>query len=53
MAEIHEEISAIREAPVIDTKRAQVGVNVSQEMLTQLPTARRGESLILEFSERE
>lgn len=40
MAEIQEEITVIGEAPVIDTKRAQVGINFTQEMLMQLPTAR-------------
>ncbi len=40
MAEIEEEITVVGKAPVIDTKRTQVGINITQEMLMQLPTAR-------------
>jgi hypothetical protein len=37
---ISEEIVVQGKAPVIDTKRAQVGVNVGEEMIMSLPTAR-------------
>ena len=40
MAEIMEEITVIGEAPVIDTKRARVGVNITEDMIMDLPTAR-------------
>lgn len=40
MAELSEEITVIGQAPVIDTKRAQVGVNVTEDMIMKLPTAR-------------
>jgi hypothetical protein len=40
MADITEEIVVVGQAPVIDTKRAQVGVNVGEEMIMGLPTAR-------------
>jgi len=40
LAKIEEEIIVVATAPIIDTKRAEVGVNVTQEMLMQLPTAR-------------
>jgi len=40
MTELSEEITVVGEAPVIDTKKAQVGVNISEEMIMDLPTAR-------------
>ncbi len=40
MSNITEEIVVIGQAPVIDTKRAQVGVNIGEEMIMGLPTAR-------------
>ena len=40
MADINEEIVVIGQAPVIDTKRAQVGINVGEDMIMGLPTAR-------------
>jgi hypothetical protein len=40
IADITEEIVVVGQAPVIDTKRAQVGVNVGEEMIMGLPTAR-------------
>ena len=40
MANINEEIVVVGQAPVIDTKRTQVGVNVGEEMIMGLPTAR-------------
>jgi hypothetical protein len=39
-AVISEEVTVVSQAPVIDTKRANVGVNVSEEMIMRLPTAR-------------
>ena len=39
-AAITEEVVVVGQAPVIDTKRAQVGVNVGEEMIMGLPTAR-------------
>jgi len=39
-AAIEEEVTVIGETPVIDTKKTQVGVNISQEMIMSLPTAR-------------
>lgn len=35
-----EEITVVAENPVIDTKRARVGVNITEEMIMDLPTAR-------------
>ena len=40
MADISEEIVVVGETPVIDTKRTLVGVNVGEEMIMGLPTAR-------------
>ncbi|MBW1792002.1 MAG: carboxypeptidase regulatory-like domain-containing protein, partial [Deltaproteobacteria bacterium] len=40
MATLQEEVVVVSQAPVIDTKRVQVGVNISNEMLMGLPTAR-------------
>ncbi|MEE8603897.1 MAG: carboxypeptidase regulatory-like domain-containing protein, partial [Candidatus Aminicenantaceae bacterium] len=40
MADITEEIVVVGQAPIIDTKRAQVGVNIGEEMIMGLPTAR-------------
>jgi len=40
MAAIHEEVTVVGKAPVIDIKRAQVGVNVTDDMIMKLPTAR-------------
>lgn len=37
---LEEEITVIGQSPVIDTKRTQVGVNVTDEMIMSLPTAR-------------
>lgn len=37
---ITEEVTVVGQAPVIDSKRAQVGENITQEMIMQLPTAR-------------
>jgi hypothetical protein len=39
-AAIEEEVTVVGESPVIDTKRTQVGVNISEEMLMSLPTSR-------------
>ncbi len=40
MARLSEEVTVVAENPVIDTKRAQVGMNITEEMIMQLPTAR-------------
>ncbi|MCK4646224.1 MAG: TonB-dependent receptor [Candidatus Aminicenantes bacterium] len=40
MATIEEEITVIGESPIIDTKKTQVGVNISSEMIMSLPTSR-------------
>ena len=40
LARLEEQITVVGEAPVIDTKKAQVGVNISEEMIMDLPTAR-------------
>lgn len=37
---LEEEITVIGESPVIDTKRTQVGVNITSEMIMSLPTSR-------------
>jgi len=37
---LEEEVTVIGQTPVIDTKRTQVGVNVTEEMIMGLPTAR-------------
>jgi hypothetical protein len=37
---LEEEITVIGQSPVIDTKRTQVGVNITEEMIMSLPTAR-------------
>jgi hypothetical protein len=37
---LEEEITVIGQTPVIDTKRTQVGVNITEEMINSLPTAR-------------
>ena len=39
-AAITEEVVVVGQAPVIDAKRAQVGINVGEEMIMGLPTAR-------------
>ncbi|HDZ26973.1 MAG TPA: TonB-dependent receptor, partial [Candidatus Aminicenantes bacterium] len=39
-ATLEEEITVIGESPVIDTKRTQVGVNITSEMIMSLPTSR-------------
>jgi hypothetical protein len=39
-SEISEEITVVGKAPVIDTKKARVGINVGEEMIMGLPTAR-------------
>jgi hypothetical protein len=40
MTAIEEEVTVVGKAPVIDTKRAQVGVNVTDDMIMKVPTAR-------------
>ncbi|MFB0565785.1 MAG: carboxypeptidase regulatory-like domain-containing protein [Candidatus Aminicenantaceae bacterium] len=40
MVPLTEEIVVTGKAPVIDTKKAHVGVNISEEMIMSLPTAR-------------
>ena len=40
MATLEEEITVIGESPVIDTKKTQVGVNITDEMIMSLPTSR-------------
>lgn len=40
LAKLEESITVVGETPVIDTKRTQVGVNITEEMLMSLPTAR-------------
>ncbi len=37
---IEEEITVVGESPVIDTKRTQVGVNITTDMIMSLPTSR-------------
>jgi hypothetical protein len=37
---LEEEVTVIGETPVIDTKKTQVGVNISDEMIMSMPTAR-------------
>ena len=37
---LEEEITVVGESPVIDTKRTQVGVNITTEMIMSLPTSR-------------
>ena len=37
---LQEEVTVVGQTPVIDTKRTQVGVNVTEEMIMSLPTAR-------------
>jgi len=37
---LEEEITVVGESPVIDTKRTQVGVNITSEMIMSLPTSR-------------
>ncbi len=39
-AALAEEVTVVGQTPVIDTKRTQVGVNVTEEMIMSLPTAR-------------
>ncbi len=39
-AVIDEEVIVIGESPVIDTKRTQVGVNITEQQIMSLPTAR-------------
>lgn len=39
-ATIEEQVTVIGQTPVIDTKKTQVGVNITSEMIMQLPTAR-------------
>lgn len=39
-ATLEEEITVIGESPIIDTKRTQVGVNITSEMIMSLPTSR-------------
>ncbi|MDH7513392.1 MAG: carboxypeptidase regulatory-like domain-containing protein [Clostridiales bacterium] len=39
-AVLEEEVTVVGQTPVIDTKRTQVGVNVTEEMIMSLPTAR-------------
>jgi hypothetical protein len=37
---IAEQVTVVGQSPVIDTKRTQVGVNITNEMIMSLPTAR-------------
>jgi hypothetical protein len=39
-AALEEQVTVIGQTPVIDTKRTQVGVNITSEMIMRLPTAR-------------
>jgi hypothetical protein len=39
-AKLEESITVVGETPVIDTKRTQVGVNITSEMIMSLPTSR-------------
>jgi len=39
-AALEEQVTVIGQTPVIDTKRTQVGVNITHEMIMRLPTAR-------------
>jgi hypothetical protein len=39
-AALSEEVTVVAQNPVIDTKRARVGVNITEEMIMDLPTAR-------------
>jgi hypothetical protein len=39
-AAIEEQVTVVGQTPVIDTKRTQVGVNITSEMIMRLPTAR-------------
>jgi hypothetical protein len=40
MATLEEEITVVGESPIIDTKKTQVGVNITDEMIMSLPTSR-------------
>jgi hypothetical protein len=40
IAALEEEVTVVGETPVIDTKKTQVGVNVTEEMIMSLPNAR-------------
>ncbi len=40
VSQIEEAVTVVGQAPIIDTKKAQVGQNVSQDMIMKLPTAR-------------
>ncbi len=40
MTALTEEVTVVAENPVIDTKRARVGVNITEDMIMDLPTAR-------------
>jgi len=39
-AALEESVTVVGQSPVIDTKRTQVGVNITEEMLMSLPTSR-------------
>jgi hypothetical protein len=39
-AALEEQVTVVGQTPVIDTKRTQVGVNITSEMIMRLPTAR-------------
>jgi hypothetical protein len=39
-AKLEESITVVGETPVIDTKRTQVGVNITEDMIMSLPTSR-------------
>ena len=39
-AALEEQVTVVGQSPVIDTKRTQVGVNITSEMIMRLPTAR-------------
>ncbi len=40
MTALTEEVTVVAKNPVIDTKRARVGVNITEDMIMDLPTAR-------------
>jgi hypothetical protein len=39
-ATLEEQVTVVGQSPIIDTKRTQVGVNITSEMIMRLPTAR-------------
>ncbi|NIM91104.1 MAG: hypothetical protein GTO17_09170 [Candidatus Aminicenantes bacterium] len=40
LARLEEQVTVVGQTPVIDTKKTQVGINISEEMIMDLPTAR-------------